>query len=415
MLDKAVLGFLLYNLFLLILSFTRGGTLVIGQHFHNYITGILIYFVIRGVMTNENQLEFTINLYIASASLVALLFIAEWIAVNSFEMAPLSWQRTFQEETGTDMVMFWSRQGLEAIRVAGVLGHTHATALYVAGAALASLGKILMKAKLFVFNVISLIATGTALMLSGARTSLIAFVLVGFLLIVYGIKKGIFRIRVRRWPLLLLLVLIIAALGMQFWKPYRASFARLYGGGYFANNESGLAEDAEKAHELFLQRIWWSGVNGYLAFVREHRWALLTGFGFYSKHLGPEANPLISEESFFFQLLSTYGLLGVFVTLRAMMCVRKILRQTVMWNKRIWLGKPPINLSVIAAGIVCLFLLTVIHSGAILRYGIYYWMFVFLAVIGASYSFAAAKYSLRCHPGHQNVLRLEGGRSQEVN
>lgn len=378
LLDYVLIWFTIYNVALLSFSFLRGGPSYVPTHFHNYISGILMYFlVIRFV--SRGRVAGVINLFMALAVVVSGLYLYEWFQVNVLGGAAFAWMTELGRFSATGVFIKGSSE-LDVVRVAGIFGHLHPTAAFAAAGAIAFFTKALVSRKKRLLYLLGLFVCAGAVVLAGARVPALAMVLVGVLVAVSLVSsrnvswKRLFTVG----AYLLCALLILSFMVLRNFD----SFKILYVDRLIGHNTAGPLSWLKTHAESPLKRA--------RLMVEQNPLAPITGAGFPLRAVdvgilgGDPLGPVRTDDLFPVQMLTQYGLLGMGLALAVFLAWRNMAGRMLRW--RPGLEREDIAALVIAGGVVSVFVLSSAHSGAMLRYGIYYWLFTMLGLISVLYT-----------------------------
>lgn len=371
--DKAVGCIIIYTIMLIFFSVVRGGYSYALQHSHNYLFGLLIYIVVRRFISYDN-IKIILNLFGFLAVVVSIIFLIEWYLSNIVKSIPgFGWMLQYQELSGgTDITAFRSALDEDGtLRVAGIFGHLHATAAFVAGGAIMFITNIMTQKGGAFWNWSGGIVCLIALFVSTARTAIGAFLVVLLILLYLLNRFGQVRLKLSGIIKVSTIVIILGFIIANFivYQSYSYYFT-MYAN--FLSNKTLIA----------FSNIFRDVFTTFYRKVADNPSALFTGFGFYFS-ADSNYNPVMTDDLFFLQLFSEYGLMGSLLFAWIAVATYKYLVSTLRRNKR----KPTLysNLILSPFCVVSLFVLTIVHSGVIRYYGIFYWLFSMLAVVSVIY------------------------------
>ena len=185
-LDFIMLLFIIYGLFITIITYEKCGFFTAVNGFRTYFFGGFIYFLFRGYIINKNEARFITFVLIASIAVVSIELITEFILMNSFS---LDW-RFIPWLSGENVgVLIDSPERIRKetlFRPLGMLAYVHYTAYIIGLGILINAPLVLnMKRSIISIKFFTLLILFSSLILTTTR-SVIAIVI---FLLLYLVKK----------------------------------------------------------------------------------------------------------------------------------------------------------------------------------------------------------------------------------
>lgn len=369
-LDFVFLLFLLYSLMLLSLSLLKGGILLSLQHLHNFIPGILMYFLVREYFDDSDTYIF-LRIFLITSIIVAIVYIYEWINMNIFGRCALSWALSFYEEYGVGE-QFLTKGSLGFIRPIGLIGYSHATGVFIGGGIAILLSRAICYKKKSV-NYLFIGIGAMAVMLTASRTAITGVFLAAILILAKSNLNIVNLIKKSIMPILLSIIFI----GVIVFQYLHGSSEFMMLLNLLSDSISG-SEYSKNIFEVFAL-IFQRDLSQLMRIVEYSPLVLLTGAGYplYSDNCA--LNPIITNDTYFLMWSTMYGVFGC--TVASLLAF--------FWRKRIVGNLKNLLLSLqdrcallSIYGIVFLFLFSTIHSSSIKFYPLYFWFFTLMGLVG---------------------------------
>lgn len=375
-LDRLLLLFLLINATMVFLTFIKSGSLFISfYHFRCYISGILMYFIVQYFISVKRINPF-IGLLILSSFLVSIFYLYEWHSLNVVHTGYMQWTKNYNNyvithrgiKGGISAAWFYIESlGGQTYRLAGLIGHNHATGTFMAFAPMVIAAKMWYKTKSSFrwINCLIFATCFSGMLMSFSRTPLISFV-ISYCLLGYIIPKKNTLLLGRHilYFVIVIFVLLSLASMIGLW-----TFTYVYFG--FIAKEIEVYSLIVSNH---LDRLFETVLSNPLTFF--------AGAGFYTNENVPDVWQTVeSDDLCLVTFFSQYGLIGMsvlgLIVIRLVQYTKLLLRSDIASSlKANILG---------ALGVIVLILLTMVHSGVIRKFPVYYWLFSSMALVNICY------------------------------
>lgn len=362
--------FLFYSLMLLSLSLLKGGILLSVQHFHNFIPGILMYFLVREYIEVSDS-HILLQIYLITSMVVATVYIYEWISMNILGKGALSWAVALFEGYGVGG-QFLTKGSLGFFRPMGLIGYSHATGIFVGG------GIIILASRAIYYNkkTVNYILIGIAAIAVALTASRIAIigVFLSILFILWNSKVNISSFAKRNIIPILVSTTIVGGMLFQYLGNFPETVVLV---DFLSNSLSG-SEHNKSIFEVFVISFK-EDISGLNKIFESYPLALLAGAGYPNYSETNVLNPIITNHNYFLMWTTMYGVFGCTVaSLLAFFWRKRIVRN--LKNPLLSLQDRCALLSIY--GIVFLFLFSTIHSSSIKFYPLYFWFFTLIGLVG---------------------------------
>lgn len=293
LLDGCFFLFLLYSLLLLLLFDAASLDSRIATAW-TYFFPLLSYFFISRHFSSKH-IEYFIITVGSAATIVACYYIAEIYSVNILLEGPFQWAIEYANyfaQQGGEISNAWTDLGggVIYIRIPGFLGHNHATGFYLGMGIFANILLVFVsRSSLKYFFMLSFIVCLIALVLTMSRTSMLVT------------SVGVFLLLLAIYPFYKIVLMVVACLlGV-------VSFDFITNSGFIVQlfsaffSAQAISETSDIVGGIFQFQDLLSQFTTYPS-------TFFTGVGFGATQLLP---PVTTDDAFFLQLLSHYGVFGV--------------------------------------------------------------------------------------------------------
>jgi hypothetical protein len=369
-LDLFFFIFLFYSISLLGLSLLKGGGIIFLKHFHNFIPGIIMYIIIREFLEDSDS-SMLLQIYIIVSTIVAIVYIFEWVNMNMLNKNALSWVSNYQKDFGVGD-QFLNKGHLGFIRPMGLIGYSHATGIFIGGGIIILFSRVMNynKKKInYLFLGISIIAV----ILTASRTAIIG-VLFSILLVVWNSKVNVFNFFKNNIIAVTLSLAFVGIIITQYLGEL-PEYAQLK---MFLYLSLGDSEYGASIFESFLTTIPYEFLQ-LSKIIEDFPLALFTGAGYPVYFSNNTLNPIITNETYFLMWITQYGVFGCVIVATWIFLLRKRIFNNLK-NPLLSLHNRYVLLSIY--GVMFLFLFSTIHSASIQFYPIYFWLFTLMGMVG---------------------------------
>ncbi len=362
--DAFIISFLGYTLILILfLSALKSGPLLVITHFHNFITGILMYFIGRNIL-NKKDFHVLLNLYIYTALIISVFYSYEWITVNIFNYPIFSWVTEYYNKYGAGE-QFLDKGSLGFFRPMGFIGYSHATGIFISGGLAIVYSKMQLQ-KLKIYYILYFMVLLVAIILTGSRiaigSTLIIFI-TGYRFNIKSLSKSI-------------LYLSGAGMALLYIFQQYTNFEELLLLKDFLFSSFSGSTNQSSIFEIF-EEVFFRDIQEAKFIINDYPLALFTGAGFPFYNQGNIINPVLTNDTYFLMWVTQYGLFGCLLMLYCLIKVFKRLKQNLMFKFQVSYDRI-IILS--AYRILLIYLFSTIHSSSIQMYPIYFGFFIFLGI-----------------------------------
>lgn len=294
-LDLAILVFFLCNLGFSLVDLASAGMYPFLHDVKDYLTGFLMYFAIIAYCSRK-QCTQIMNLIMLSCSVVALIYIAEFVRVMVLHDGYFTYTKLLNQyaihlgTVGGVSQSALSADGATVIRMAGAVGHNNTTAFTIATGMILAFSKLLFKQASLVACMVFVVCF-TALFLTGAKTSVLAGMFGMMIIAVAAVRLHFFSPRIFLYGGLTAVVLVIALYAYGLLDVY----SLIYGKGLLETQLHILA--TKNSTMTAMEKL--SNVMGFFG-----------GYGFNHGHLETFFSPVFEDDIFYLQVITQYGVIG---------------------------------------------------------------------------------------------------------
>lgn len=322
------------------------------------VSGVLLFFIFR--MKKDLLLpRYYIKVIFISSIIVAAIYGFEFYKINIIRTGPMDWYINYSnyhiakiENSGGAIVSgvstFYSVMGLYFYRISGIIGHHHATALYVYIGAIISLLYFFQKNKKIQYSAIFIFLLLIGI-ISFNRTAPIAFIVTLSIILTLFYNKGHYVV----YTIIGILITII-------------TFSAILPLGDLI-----LVYFSPKYMVLIFDQIF-----DYIEQLSTNPLLFLTGNGFAVDGNVPYFfKTILSEDTFIIQLISQFGIFFILFLFVIIIENKKIINTV----KKV--GGPYFTESVILYSFILMIIVSMGHSSVFYRYVIYDMFFISLALL----------------------------------
>ena len=364
--DLFMVFFLLYSILLLIVFFYfKGELLILLKHFHNYISGIIFFFLIRFFL-DKKDLTVIIKIFLYTSVTVSLFYIYEWINVNIFKNSIMHWAFEHSQINNTNS-QFLGIGSIGFYIPMGFIGYSHASGIFFSSALAIILNMNREKSGNYNMLLIIILILGT--IFTASRVAIISLI-IPLLLFAKSFKLT----RTLKNFVLLLPILTIV---FFYYELNEQIFNQL---NHLAGSFTGT--DTSKSIFFVFNEVFQRDILQFYDLLFNNPLVVFTGAGYPSYGLDT-LNPVITNDVYFLMWITQMGLFGSSIML---MVLYYLLRYSLFILKsRSYLNYDKFIIKVSFTS-VAIFLFSTIHSSSIQAYIIYYMFFGYLALVSIIYS-----------------------------
>jgi len=362
--DILMIFFLIYSIFLVFsLSAIKGGAPLIFKHIHTFISGILMYFVVRNIL-NKKTFQVLLNIYIYMAIIVAALYCYEWINVNLFGNAIFSWVTIYYETFGTG-AQFLDKGQLGFYRPMGTIGYSHATGIFLSGGLAIYYSK--HQRDLRISNLPIILLLFISIIFTASRIAILSILIIfltnwSLKITKINFKKVLYTLIT---AFVFIFIFVLLSVNNEIMLLINMLFSSFSG-------DIGTAPLIATFLEMFISDI----EQGKLIFSY-YPPALFTGAGFPFYSQGQIFNPILTNDTYFLMWITQYGLIGSSLMI---LCLIEIYKRLIRTLKSTFLSVDDRIIIISVTRILTIYLFSTIHSSSIQMYPIYFGFFSFLGI-----------------------------------
>jgi hypothetical protein len=362
--DLFMVFFLLHSTLLLVMfSYFKGGLLVSLKHFHNFISGIIFFFLVKFFLTKKDLL-IIINIFLYSSLIISFFYIYEWINVNIFKNPVMYWASEHSLINNTNSQFLGIGQ-IGFYIPAGFIGYSHASGIMFSSALAIVLNKY--RARFGKYNLLLISILILATIFTASRVAILSLIIPLFLF-----KKPLKIQIIIKSLIFLFIVLIIFSYNTN--DQLTNQINHLLG--------SFTGTDISKSIFFVFNDVFQRDLLQLYDLVFNYPLVIFTGAGYPSYGLNV-LNPVITNDVYFLMWISQVGLVGSLIMMSVLYYSLKY--SMFILNSKTSLSQDKFIVKVSISAIM-IFLFSTIHSSSIQAYIIYYMFFGFLAVISIIYS-----------------------------
>ena len=329
-----------------------------------------MYIIIREFCEDSDSPMF-LQIYIIVSTIVAIVYIFEWVNMNMFNENPLSWMLNYQKEFGVGN-QFLNKGHLGFFRPMGLIGYSHATGIFIGGGIIILFSRLMnynKKKIIYLFLGISIIAV----ILTASRTAIIG-VLFSILLVLWNSKVNVFNFFKNNIIAVTLSLTFISIIITKYLGDL-PEYAQLK---MFLSLSLSDSEYGANIFESFFT-IFSRDFSALSKIIEDFPLALFTGAGYPVYSSNNTLNPIITNDTYFLMWITQYGVFGCVIVATWIFLLRKRILNNLK-NPLLSLHNRYVLLSIY--GMVFLFLFSTIHSASIQFYPIYFWLFTLMGMVG---------------------------------
>lgn len=365
--DIMMTFFFLYSLTLVFMFSTfRGGLITTLDHIHTFISGIIMFFAVRHLL-EKKDFEFILNIFKYTGIIVSIAYISVWINVNLLGGSFPSWVIKYFNEFGTGSQFLWKGY-VGFYRPMGMIGYSHSTGIFLSGAlaiVYTYYQENLNKSKFIIIMLfISIIMTAS-------RTAILSV----FLIFLFDWSNvGLFQ-KLKKYLKLLIVCILFLFVYFSYFETKEITFL-------FTLLSNSFSSSGDINYSIFDSFIGMFNVDiqQFSRIINNYPLALLVGAGFpiYSSELN--LNPILTNDTYFLQWITQYGLVGSLLMFVILIHVFRSLSRFLKLNN---INSNERVVAISTYRVLLIYLFSTIHSSSIQAYPIYFSFFTFLGI--ASY------------------------------
>ena len=365
--DVLMTFFFLYSLALaIVLSSVRGGLITTVTHIHTFISGIIMFFSVRYLL-EKKDFEFILNIFKYTGIIVSIAYISVWINVNLLGGSFPSWVIKYYNEFGTGSQFLWKGY-VGFYRPMGMIGYSHSTGIFLSGALAIVYTNYQENSNKSKFLIIMLFIS---IIMTASRTAILSV----FLIFLFDWSNvGLFH-KLKKYLKLLIICILVSFIYLSYFETKEITL--LFN--LLSNSFSSSGDTNYSIFDAFYGKFY-VDIQQLSRIINNYPLVLLIGGGFPIYYPELNLNPIITNDTYFLQWITQYGLFGSLIMLMILIHVFRNLSRFLKLNN---INSKDRIVAISTYRVLLIYLFSTIHSSSIQAYPIYYGFFTFVGI--ASY------------------------------